>query len=155
MNNEIYDWAKDELTDRRFNPANQVDIKRVASVNPVTGHGNDCMCPRCPGWYVDRISSHRVSAAPSERRPNVLVDQVVPVSILMAMVTVCSVILIPVIAPLLGLAIVGMVAIVGALIGLTVCLLILWSVFRRTSPGGPAVIKGEVVQRRGWLRSRV
>lgn len=152
--NEIYDWAQDEVTDRWLNQQARVDIRQGGSVNPVTGHGNDCMCPRCPGWYADRVSSRGSALAP-ERRPNVLIDQVVPVSILMAMVTVCSVVLIPVIAPLLGLAVVGMVVIVGALIGLTVCLLILWSVFRRTNPDGPAVIKGEVVRRRSWLGSRV
>ncbi len=47
---EFYDWATDEVVNKPWvDEKAVVDVRRVTSVNPVTAHGNDCVCPKCPG----------------------------------------------------------------------------------------------------------
>lgn len=86
-----YDWADTA-------PHGGGEVVRVSrtDVNPVTGHGAGCLCPRCPSYAARPVEP----VAPA-RKPNALLDQVVPVSILLVVFTVCTVVLIPFIAPLM------------------------------------------------------
>lgn len=157
--------ARDEVFDLElFDDFKSAEVVRAtpeelaaAGRNPVTGHARSCVCPSCPGWYTERARAAGApvsqSTAPPERRGNVLVDQVIPVCILMAMVTVCGMFIIPVVAPLIGLAVVSLVAIVASIVALAVCLLVLLRVMsnRGSSVDVPSVtntIPGRVLKRR-------
>lgn len=170
---EIYDWAADEAVDRpptpRFGPVEPDPMKvmeayRAAGLNQVTGHARGCICPQCPGWYEMRTRGFAPEpdprVVPPARKPNALVDQVIPVSVLMMVFTTCATVLIPVIAPLLGLAVVGLIGVVVAIVSLVVVTLVLLAVYRRFAKDvggvtkGARVVRGEVVARR-TLKERV
>lgn len=106
------DWAANAATPAPivYQPTSVAKVNEP--VNPVTGHGLYCQCSRCPGWYDQRAANAvGISVAPPPRRSNVLLDQVVPVSILMAVFTICAMVLVPVIMPLVGMA--SVISIIG------------------------------------------
>lgn len=161
----VYDWRADEA---RFvtpapppggpDPMKVMDAYRAAGLNQVTGHARGCICPQCPGWYEMRTRDLAPNPhVPPARKPNPLMDQVVPVCVLMAMMTTCATVLIPVVAPLLGLAVISAVAVVVAIVALAVVMLVLLVVFRRFAKetggvaGGARVVPGRVVARRTLL----
>lgn len=82
---------------------------------------------------------------PAERRPNVLVDQVVPVSILMAMVTVCGLVLLPVVVPLMAISAVLIVAVAIVVVAGSVGVIYAVGAIKQ---GHREVVRGEVVRRR-------
>lgn len=136
----------------------EVSTRRQAQsdVNRVTGHGMDCRCSRCPGWYEDRarLAAEAVDrATPPDRRPNPLYDQVIPVSILLVVFTACMAVLLPVITPLIALSAMslGLVAICVTIIAIVGLGLV--GMFRRAAreAGGISsapVVKGRVLRRR-------
>jgi hypothetical protein len=163
----FYDWQADEQAQASCEvannprsweaPAPRQGNQLAGRVNAVTGHVPGCACARCPGWYDDRVGVN-VSMAP-ERKPRPLIDQVVPVAILMAMVTVCGMVLIPLVAPLLALTVVSLVAIVASIGLLAIIAMSVVFMFSKTHKKNAEtvgrIISGEVVSRRsGWLRGR-
>lgn len=169
---DVYDWRADEAVftppapqSRGLvtpDPTKVVDAYQAAGLNQVTGHARGCICPQCPGWYELRARGFNAPEAsgphvPPARKPNPLLDQVLPVSVLMMVFTTCATVLIPVVAPLLGLAVVSALAVVVAIVALVVVLLVLLVVFRRFSratgggTGGAPVVPGQVVARRTLL----
>lgn len=109
---EVFDQ---EVDTRPRTLRGEVAERTSAQVNPITGHGRGCQCPRCPGWYDSRaavaarnLENERL--VPQQRPANPLFDQVIPVCILMAMVTVCGLILLPVVVPLVAISTLMIVA---------------------------------------------
>lgn len=152
LRDEVYDWLAEE---QRQPVSAPVARRTETSINPVNGHGRGCECAQCPGWYERRdaltpreLHTGRVAVAPPERRPNVLVDQVVPVSILMAMVTVCGLVLLPVIVPLMAISAVLIVAVAVVVMAGAVAVIYAVSAVKQ---GHRELVQGEVVRRRrGW-----
>jgi hypothetical protein len=108
-------------------------------VNPVNGHGQGCLCPQCPGWYDNRmqlLTRSPVDVVPPARRPNVLVDQVVPVAALMAMVTVCGLVLLPVVVPLLAVSAMMVVALAIVVVAGAAAVVYAVNAIKRTERGG-------------------
>lgn len=108
-------------------------VRTAGKVNPITGHASTCVCPKCPGWYEARVSAEQ-SASPN-RRGSVLLDQVIPVCLLLAMVTVCGLILIPVIVPLVAVSAMMIVAV--AVVFVVAAIVIVWGL-RVVRSGLPA-----------------
>jgi len=169
---ELYDWQADTRHDwdRSVRPSEGAQMARrepgpvwapqaTDRLNAVNGHGAGCECPQCPGWYNARaragVPLYGPGVVPPEQRPRPLLDQVVPVMCLMAMVTVCGLVLVPVVVPVLAI---GVTALVVALVVLAVTLVGVLAVFGRTSvrrdaAQGVQVVRGHVVRtRRGWRR---
>lgn len=167
---EVYNWEADQWVDTNQQPdwaavtmpdphRAQVVPQQTTAVNPVNGHGRGCACPQCPGWQPARearpVEPRPGSTAPPAREPRPLVDQVIPAACLMAMVTVCALILLPVITPLLTALMMSMVAIIGGVVALAVVVVVLASVSRRhgkETPGAggeslPRVIRSRVIGR--------
>lgn len=145
---DVYDWSAEEHR-RQSAP---IARRETGSVNPVNGHGRGCECAQCPGWYERRAvmveRSHGMDVeypAPRERRPNALVDQVIPVSILMAMVTVCGLVLLPVVVPLLAISAMMIVALAIVIVAGAVAVVCAVGVLKRH---GRQPIRGEVVRGR-------
>lgn len=149
---EVYDWLADT---QEPEPARPVARRADAlAVNPVTGHGRDCECSRCPGWYNRRgeLAAGGV-ADPRPTRPNVLFDQVIPVCCLLAMVTVCGLVLLPVIVPLLAISAMMVVALALVLVAGAVAVVYAVNAVKRASePTAGRTIRGQVVSRRGRWR---
>jgi len=154
---EVYDWLAEEQRQQ----SNEVVPRQAGPVNSVTGHGVDCVCPRCPGWYEARRRGIVVDVTEQPRqrmvqaRPaSALLDQVVPVCCLLATVTVCGVVLLPVAMPMVAMGMVMVVAMVIALVvGAIVAVYLVASLKRATGGGGGQAIRGEVVKRRrSWTR---
>ena len=151
LRDEVYDW----LAEEQRQPVAPVVRRETGSVNPVNGHGRGCVCPQCPGWYERRAAMVDASHAreitgrvvPEPRRPNVLVDQVVPVSILMAMVTVCGLVLLPVVVPLMAISAVLIVAV--AIVMVAGAVAVIYAV-NAIKSGHREIVRGEVVRRRRW-----
>lgn len=156
MSNEVFDWAQHETpTAVNKSAVGHLELRPVDPINPVTGHGRDCECSRCPGWYLDRArlaaaaieGAARPVTGPQERKPNVLADQVVPVSILLVVFTLCAMVLLPLIVPVLAVATVSVVAVVVSIVALAVVLMAFVGVARRARsdfggrPGGPVVLR--------------
>jgi hypothetical protein len=117
MTEELYDWADDTdfksddpIPGQRPGPTEipgprtggELVVQQPAYVNPVNGHGPGCECRQCPGGLV-KILEARASEpdqAPA-RKPRPLQDQVIPICLLLAVVTVCGLVLTPVIAPMM------------------------------------------------------
>jgi len=165
---ELYDWQADTRFDWELSarPSEGQMERRAYSrpesaqptgrVNAVNGHGAGCECPQCPGWYVARARMGEqafLSTAPPAPAPRPLLDQVVPVACLMGITTVCGLVLVPVVVPVLA---VGLTAIIVALVVLAVTVVGVLAVFgrssvRRDAAQGANVIAGQVVSaRRGW-----
>lgn len=157
---DVYDW----LAEEQRHQSNEVvprQTRPVSPVNAVTGHALDCVCPRCPGWYEARRRGIVVDPyeQPRQRmvqaRPaSALLDQVIPVCCLLATVTVCGVVLLPVAMPMVAMGVVMVIALVIALVvGALVAVYLVASLKRATDGGGSQVVRGEVVRkRRGWMR---
>lgn len=158
-NNEVFDWAEHEpVVDNAVDPSHwspprtgAVAHRPAPGLNPVNGHAMDCACSRCPGWYAARMQLGAVQPpmAPA-RRPNALVDQVIPVVILMVVFSLCSMVLIPVLMPVLALGALslGLVAVsvtIVSIVGLT-----LVGTLRRAAreESGGRVVRGRVIRRR-------
>lgn len=147
LREDVYDW----LAEEQRHQAAPLVRRETGSVNPVNGHGRGCVCPQCPGWYdrrADLATNAREVAGrvvPAERRPNVLLDQVVPVSILMAMVTVCGLVLLPVVVPLMAISAVLIVAV--AIVMLAGAVAVIYAV-NAVKTGHREMVRGEVVRRR-------
>lgn len=139
---QFYDQAQDEqveamgrggwqptVVERHYAPT--AYRPRRSDLNPVTGHGRDCECPSCPGWYEQRTrlanQAPEARSTTPTRQPRPLTDQVVPVAILMMVFTVCCLVLIPVITPMLAL---GSMSLALMAVSLTVVALVGLSVLR-------------------------
>lgn len=164
---EIYDWQADtrQAADWGYQPrpaAPLVPVRpsEVERVNAVNGHGAGCECPQCPGWYVARARDAHAGAFPSshvpqERAARPLLDQVVPVACMMGMTTVCGLVLVPVVLPVLA---VGLTAIIVALVVLAITVVGVVATLgrasvRRDAAQGANVIVGQVQRTRaGWRR---
>lgn len=160
MSNDVFDWAEHEPIvttnprDWSSRPnAGTVETRHPMNVNPVNGHVVGCACPRCPGWYdarVGGIEAVQPSVVPSERRPRPLTDQVVPVAVLMVVFTLCSVVLVPVVTPLVGLAAVSTVAIAVSVVALAVVVLVFLVFAMKLRKGfdrEPRTLRGRVINR--------
>lgn len=150
---EVFDWSTSwldepagggEIERRQAQP---VEPRRQGSVNPVNGHARDCMCPRCPGWYENRaeLAAKSIAAQQPARRSSVLFDQVIPVCVLMAMVTVCGLVLLPVIVPLMAISAVLIVAV--AVVVMAGAVAVIYAV-NAVKIGARDTVRGEVVRRR-------
>lgn len=162
---ELYDWQADARQAADWlnasppaAPLVPVRPSAVERVNAVNGHGGGCECPQCPGWYVARARDAHAGVSahvPPPVAPRPLLDQVVPVMCLMAMVTVCGLVLVPVVIPVLA---VGLTAIIVSLVVLAVTVVGVLAVLgrssvRREAAQGYNVIQGQVERtRRGWRR---
>lgn len=150
----FYDWTKDEVvnTAPRTGHGELVPqaavLPQAARTNAVTGHGLDCRCPKCPGWYVDR-AQRAEGPAPAPRAPRPLVDQVVPVAVLMMVFTLCAVVLVPVITPLVAISALSLGLVAVAICVVTVVALTLVLVLRRASrefTGAPrTTVRGRIM----------
>lgn len=144
---EVYSWLAKEQSHQHT----QVELRQTASVNPVTGHGHDCECSKCPGWYDRRadLATRAVALgtpAPA-RRGSVLTEQVVPVCCLLATVTVCGLVLLPVVVPLMAISAVMIVAVsVVVVTGAVVVTRILGALNRVPADNGRVVL-GRVKRR--------
>lgn len=157
---EVYDWLTEE---QRYQSAEVIPrtTRPVSPVNPVTGHAMDCVCPRCPGWYearqrgivVDPMTQQQPPMVQA-RRGSALLDQVIPVCCLLAMVTVCGTVLLPVAMPMVAMGVVMVIAmVVAVVVGALVALYLLGVIRRESRNQGGQSIRGELVrQRRGWRR---
>ena len=135
----------------------QVAKRQGYQINPVNGHSVECACPACPGWYEARARmavAAQAYAEPvvKERQPRPLTDQVVPVSILMVVFTICAVVLLPVVTPMLALGAVSLALVaVSLVVVVTAALGFMIFVMRaRREVGTPAgrVVRGNVLKRR-------
>lgn len=157
MSNDVFDWAEHEPA-VSVNPRDwdrpqvgSLETRRPMNVNPVNGHVMGCACARCPGWYEARVETVRPSVAPSERRPRPLTDQVVPVAVLMVVFTLCSVVLVPVVTPLIGLAAVSTVAVAVSVVALAAVVLVFLMFamkLRKSFDREPKTLRGRVIGRR-------
>lgn len=130
---EFYDQAADLDVEQ---PRTSAPIERWSAApverratNPVTGHGVECECRFCPAgqlaWYEARAAvtlADNKPAVPGPRKPNALVDQAVPIAALLMVFTVCALVLLPVVVPLMtsvtlliGVAVLGLAVIVVGL----------------------------------------
>ncbi|QJD54063.1 membrane protein [Streptomyces phage Galactica] len=124
-------------------------------LNPVNGHAIDCACNRCPGWYEARARMAVAAQAFSEpvvppRAPRPLMDVVLPVSVLMMVFSLCAMIVLPVVTPLVMMSALGMglMAICVAVVAV-VALLLVGAVRRTAREAAPTrVVRGRVLRRR-------
>lgn len=165
--NSPYDWAKEtewtsapepnppvyDWTDDAMRTANMVVRTRRSTppVNAVTGHGVDCRCSKCPGWYDDRAAKAagvpRVAPAPRTSRP--LTDVVLPVAVLMCVFTMCMAVLLPILTPLVALSALSLGLVAVSIAVIAVVGLVLAGMVRRTAreTGEIRVVRGRVVKR--------
>lgn len=144
---EVFDWLKaDEFDTSQRRGAVASRTGDAVGVNPVNGHGRACECPQCPGWYERRVRPVTEATVPPSRRPNVLVDQVIPVCVLMAMVTVCGLVLLPVIVPLVAMSAVLVIAL--AVVVAAGSAAVVYAVNAAKSASRANVVRGEVVRGR-------
>lgn len=125
-------------------------------LNPVNGHGLECACVKCPGWYEARARMAVAAQAYSEpvvppRQSRPLVDVVLPVCVLMVVFSLCAVVVLPVVTPLvlmsaMGLGLIAICFAVIAVVGLSLAVVV-----RRTAreavPAPRRTIQGRVVRR--------
>ena len=137
------DWL-DEPSSRPVRSAPLV--LRQESLNPANGHVRGCVCYHCPDGRD--LGPMKLVTEPTRARP-VWVDQLIPACILMAMVTICGMILLPEVVPLMAVAVQGLMAVALTIAGVAVCLIALGLLLRRNAP--PAQV---VERRRGWRRQR-
>lgn len=130
----------DEQWRQSYLPRRSAQVAKRAGyeVNPVNGHALDCACVKCPGWYEARARMAAASAAYAEpvvapRPPRPLMDVVLPVAVLMMVFSLCAIVVIPVVTPLvlmsaMGLGLIAVCFAVIAVVGLSLAL-----VARRTA----------------------
>lgn len=165
MAESFYDWSADQESgvSSATNPRNwnashtgAMETRQAMNVNPVNGHARDCECSRCPAWYDARVrvaaEARFVSATPvvpAERQPRPLTDVVVPVCALLAMLTVCGVVLVPVVTPLIGLAAVSTVAVAVSVVALASVALVFLTIAMKLRRGfdREKIVRGRVVNR--------
>lgn len=168
---DLYDLAQDggwtshpeqvaEPTEREWResymPRRSAQVAKKAGheINPVNGHALDCACVKCPGWYEARARMAVAAQAYAEpvvapRQPRPLMDVVLPVSVLMMVFSLCAIVVIPVVTPLvlmsaMGLGLISVCFAVIAVVGLALA-----GVVRRTArDAGAPVIPGRVLKRR-------
>lgn len=161
---DVYDWAAEEQAERQewqesYMPRRTAEVAQRAEaqprLNPINRHAADCGCSRCPGWYEARarmaVAAHAYAepvVKPVAPRP--LVDQVVPVAILMVVFTMCMAVLLPILTPMLALGAVSLALVAVSLVVVVVAALgfMLFVLRARHAVGGANVVKGRVVGRR-------
>jgi len=152
-NPPVMDWADDAL--RTANMVVRPRREAAPRINAVTGHGLDCRCSKCPGWYADRAAmaadAPEVRVAPAQRAARPLVDVVLPVSVLMAVFTLCAMVLLPVVTPLVALSALslGLVAIciaVIAVVGLSLAMVVRRTARDAGGTDGIRVVRGRVIK---------
>lgn len=116
----------------------QVANRSSHEVNPVNGHALDCACVRCPGWYEARARMAVAAQAFSEPvvkpvAPRPLMDVVLPVSVLMMVFSLCAIVVIPVVTPLVLMSAMGLGLIAVCFAIIAVVGLVLVGVVRRTA----------------------
>ena len=131
--NTTNSWDPTRSDARRTAQVERAQQRQVAGVNPVNGHALDCECSRCPGWYAARARLAAESlanplnttgpATPPERAARPLQDQVIPVAVLMTVFTICAVVLLPVVVPLIALTAMSLALITVSLITVVVAML--------------------------------
>ena len=102
-------------------------------INPVNGHALDCACSRCPGWYEARARMAVAAQAYSEPvvkpvQPRPLMD-----SVLMMVFSLCAIVVIPVVTPLVLMSAMGLGLIAVCFAIIAVVGLALVGVVRRTA----------------------
>lgn len=117
-------------------------------VNLVTGHALDCQCPRCP--LGAQVARQQVAAVAPARAPRPLQDQVVPVSILLVVFTICSIVLLPVVMPFVALGSMSLGLVAVSLVAVAACALGTLRFVGKLGrggrdQGGVRVVRGEVV----------
>lgn len=140
----VADWADDALR-----TANALARRATpGAVNAVTGHGLDCRCSRCPGWYADRAQAAGTHVVPAQRAARPLVDVVLPVAVLMCVFTICAVVLLPVVTPLVALSALSLGLVAICICVVAIVALSLAMVVRRTTrdAGVVRVVRGRVVK---------
>lgn len=131
----------------------QVAQRQGHEINPVNGHALDCACPACPGWYEARARMAVAAQAYSEPvvkpvQPRPLMDVVLPVSVLMMVFSLCAIVVIPVVTPLVLMSAMGLGLIAVCFAIIAVVGLALVGVVRRTArDAGAPVIRGRVLKR--------
>lgn len=148
---ELYDLAQDggwtshlervaEPTEREWRESYmprrsaQVAQRQGYEINPVNGHALDCACPACPGWYEARARMAVAAQAYSEPvvkpvQPRPLTDVVLPVAVLMMVFSLCAIVVIPVVTPLvlmsaMGLGLIAICIAIIAVVGLTMMVVV-------------------------------
>lgn len=116
----------------------QVAKRAGYEVNPVNGHALDCACVRCPGWYEARARMAVAAQAYSEPvvkpvQPRPLMDVVLPVAVLMMVFSLCAIVVIPVVTPLVLMSAMGLGLIAVCFAIIAVVGLALVGVVRRTA----------------------
>lgn len=159
---DFYDWAADEQVQRKewqesYMPRRTAEVERRQSgapaINPINQHAADCGCPRCPGWYEARARMAVAASAYAEPvvkevRPRPMMDVVLPVSVLMMVFSLCSMVLLPVIMPFvaMGVALTGFIVICFCILGGMG--LVGFGMFRRAArEAGGSTIRGKVLKR--------
>jgi len=160
----LYDWQADpgfltmpaDTADR-----GAVEVRAVPAqpgrTNAVTGHGLDCACSRCPGWYQQRANLtqdhmvrdlERTRVVPQPRQTRPLTDLILPWSMLMATFTICAVVLLPVVMPFvaLGSMSLGLVAVSLAVVASSGLGMVLAN-RRQVRRGSGRVIPGRMVDK--------
>ncbi|QNJ57720.1 membrane protein [Streptomyces phage Keanu] len=116
----------------------QVAKRQGYEVNPVNGHALECACPQCPGWYEARARMAVAAQAYSEPvvkpvAPRPLMDVVLPVAVLMMVFSLCAIVVIPVVTPLVLMSAMGLGLIAVCFAIIAVVGLALVGVVRRTA----------------------
>lgn len=116
----------------------QVAQRSGFEVNPVNGHALDCACVKCPGWYEARARMAVAAQAYSEPvvkpvAPRPLMDVVLPVSVLMMVFSLCAIVVIPVVTPLVLMSAMGLGLIAVCFAIIAVVGLAMMGVVRRTA----------------------
>lgn len=161
---DVYDWAAEEQTERQewqssYMPRRTAEVAQRGEAQPrlntTNGHALDCGCPKCPGWYEARarmaVAAHAYAEPVVEPvKPRPMMDVVLPVSVLMMVFSLCSMVLLPVVMPFVAMG----VALTGFIV---VCLCILggmglvgFGMMRRAAreAGGGSTVRGKVLRRR-------
>lgn len=138
---EVYDWQVVEDAPRVV--SGEVVRRPGAEVNPVNGHGRGCECAQCPGWYDRRaalgVPSSPRGVVPAARETRPLLDQVIPVCCLLATITVCGLVLLPVIVPVLAISAVMVIALAVTVCGGAVAVVYAIAALRREAARGSGV----------------
>lgn len=134
-----------EMWRQSYMPRRSAQVAQMATrdgaqprLNPVNGHALDCACPSCPGWYEARARMAVAAQAYSEPvvkpvQPRPLMDVVLPVSVLMMVFSLCAIVVIPVVTPLVLMSAMGLGLIAVCIAIIAVVGLVLVGVMRRAA----------------------
>lgn len=168
---DVYDWAADEVAQAEptwaesYMPRRSAQVAQIRAqdverggpqdrLNPINRHALDCGCPTCPGWYEARarmaVAAHAYAEpVVKEVQPRPLVDQVVPVAILMVVFTMCMAVLLPILVPMMALGAVSLALVAVSLVVVVTCALgFMVFVLRVKRDTGGQVVRGQVLKRR-------